>query len=221
MTAGFYSKDEILWEAYAGGHLRLFLAGLIGAFLTSLYTFRLIFTVFHGEAKIDAHQGHGIAYWLPLGVLLVFSTFLGGLIHPPLDGVLPVTAHAAGAAKLQVEIVSGAVAIGGIALAAALFLGERRFVTWLAATLPGRLLGQWWLNGWGFDFVYDRLLVRPLCWFARTNARDCIDLAILSIPTALRSFNGVLVRTQTGQIRWYAASMALGAVLVIAAVILV
>ncbi len=221
VTAGFYSKDEILWEAYAGGHLRLFLAGLIGAFLTSLYTFRLIFTVFHGEAKIDAHQGHGIAYWLPLGVLLVFSTFLGGMIHPPLDGVLPVTAHAAGTAKLQVEIVSGAVAIGGIALAAALFLGERRFVTWLAATLPGRLLGQWWLNGWGFDFVYDRLLVRPLCWFARTNARDGIDLAILSIPTALRSFNGVLVRTQTGQIRWYAASMALGAVLVIAAVILV
>ncbi len=80
-----------------------------GAFLTSLYIFRLIFTVFHGEAKIEAHPGQGIAYWLPLGVLLLFSTFVGGLIHPPLAGVLP-TGHAAGGAELAVQILSAAVA---------------------------------------------------------------------------------------------------------------
>ena len=60
VTAGFYSKDEILWEAYAGGHVGLFAAGLVGAFLTPLYTFRLIFTVFHGEAKMQAHRGQGV-----------------------------------------------------------------------------------------------------------------------------------------------------------------
>ena len=54
ITAGFYSKDEILWEAFASGHQVLLLAGLIGALLTSLYTFRLIFIVFHGEAKSQA-----------------------------------------------------------------------------------------------------------------------------------------------------------------------
>src|SRR5690606_4773791 len=38
VTAGFYSKDEILWQAFANGHQDLMVAGLIGAFLTSLYT---------------------------------------------------------------------------------------------------------------------------------------------------------------------------------------
>jgi NADH-quinone oxidoreductase subunit L len=221
VTAGFYSKDEILWEAYAGGHLGFFIAGLAGAFLTSLYIFRLIFTVFHGRPKIDAHPGHGIAYWLPLGVLLVLSSFVGAMIRPPLAGVLPTIEYtAAGGAKLSVEILSAAVAVGGIALAAVLFLGERRFVIWLAGTLPGRLLGRFWLHGWGFDWVYDRLFVRPLVWFAHENERDVIDLAILAIPAALGSVNAGLVRTQTGRLRWYAASMALGAVLLIAAVIL-
>jgi NADH-quinone oxidoreductase subunit L len=119
-----------------------------------------------------------------------------------------------------VEILSSAVGIGGIALAGVLFLGERRFVTWLAATLPGRLLGRLWLSGWGFDWLYERLFVDPFVWFAKKNERDGFDLAILAIPLGLRSFNGALVRTQTGQIRWYAASMALGAVLLIAAVML-
>src|SRR5690606_37285031 len=49
VTAGFYSKDEILWEAFASGNTALLYAGLVGAFLTSIYTFRLIFVVFHGQ----------------------------------------------------------------------------------------------------------------------------------------------------------------------------
>ncbi|HXC08432.1 MAG TPA: NADH-quinone oxidoreductase subunit L, partial [Steroidobacteraceae bacterium] len=219
ITAGYYSKDEILWEAYAGGHSGLFLAGLVGAFLTPLYIFRLIFTVFHGEAKMQAHRGRGLTYWLPLAVLLVFSTFVGGMIRPPLAGVLPAaTEHTTNLPKLTVGILSSAVALSGIAVACGLFLGQRRLVTWLAGTLPGRLLAQWWVQDWGFDWLYDRLLVRPFVWFARVNIRDGIDLAILTIPTALRALNGALVRTENGRMRWYAAGMAAGAVLVVAMV---
>src|SRR5580693_3910559 len=219
ITAGYYSKDEILWEAYAGGHSGLFLAGLVGAFLTPLYIFRLIFTVFHGEVKIQAHRGQGVTYWLPLAVLLAFSTFVGGMIHPPLAGVLPAaTEHTTNLPKLTVGILSSAVALSGIAVACGLFLGKRRLVTWPAGTLPGRLLAQWWFQDWGFDWLYDRLLVRPFVWFARVNIRDGIDLAILAIPAALRALNGALVRTETGRIRWYAAGMAAGAVLVVAMV---
>jgi NADH-quinone oxidoreductase subunit L len=221
VTAGYYSKDEILWEAYATGHMGLFLAGLTGAFLTPLYTFRLIFTVFHGEVKMHAHRGQGVAYWLPLALLLVFSTFIGGMIHPPLAGVLPAASeHATSGAKLAVGLLSSTVALGGIALACGLFLGQRRFIPWLSATPLGRVLTAWWGQDWGFDWLYDRLVVRPCMWFTRVNIRDGIDLAILAIPTALRSLNGALVRTETGRIRWYAAGMAAGAVLVIAVALL-
>ena len=107
VTAGFYSKDEILWQAYASGHQGLLLAGLVGAFLTSVYTFRLIFTVFHGEAKSEAHAGQGLAHHLPLVVLLLLSTFIGGLIVPPLAGVLPASpAEAHGEGKSLLEALS-------------------------------------------------------------------------------------------------------------------
>ena len=219
LTAGFYSKDEILWEAYASGHSGLFLAGLTGAFLTPLYTFRLIFTVFHGEANLQAHRGHGITYWLPLVVLLAFSTFIGGMIHPPLAEVLPAASeHAAPGAKVTIAILSSTAALSGLVLACALFLGQRRPITWLAGTPVGRGLTRWWLHGWGFDALYDTLLVRPFIWFSKVNIRDGIDLAILSIPSALRAFNGVLVRTESGRLRWYAAGMAGGALLVVAMV---
>jgi hypothetical protein len=68
--------------------------------MTSLYTFRLIFIAFHGEAKTEAHAGHGISHWLPLSVLIVLSTFIGALIVPPLAGVLPESVgHAGGDAQ--------------------------------------------------------------------------------------------------------------------------
>lgn len=86
VTAGFFSKDEILAGAMANGHINLMVAGLVGAFMTSLYTFRMIFIVFHGKEQIHAHAGKGITHHLPLIVLMILSTFVGALIVPPLQG---------------------------------------------------------------------------------------------------------------------------------------
>ncbi|WP_375738242.1 NADH-quinone oxidoreductase subunit L [Pseudomonas boanensis] len=221
VTAGFYSKDEILWEAFASGHQWLLYAGLAGAFLTSIYTFRLIFIAFHGEAKTEAHAGHGIAHSLPLVVLLVLSTFIGALITPPLAGVLPESVgHAGGEAKHSLEIASGAIALAGILLAALLFLGKRRFVSAVAQSAPGRFLGAWWFAAWGFDWLYDLLFVKPYLLVCRLLGRDPIDGSIGLIPRVVRSGNSALSRSQTGQLRWYAVSIVGGAVLVLGAVLL-
>lgn len=221
VTAGFYSKDEILWEAFASGHQWLLYAGLAGAFLTSIYTFRLIFIAFHGEAKTEAHAGHGVAHWLPLSVLIVLSTFIGALITPPLAGVLPQSVgHAGGEAKHSLEIASGAIALAGILLAALLFLGKRRFVSAIAQSAPGRFLGAWWYAAWGFDWLYDKLFVKPYLLATRLLGNDPIDSGIGLIPRLVRGGNGMLSSSQTGQLRWYAVSLVGGAVLVLGAVLL-
>ncbi|WP_339080768.1 NADH-quinone oxidoreductase subunit L [Pseudomonas sp. TMP9] len=217
ITAGFYSKDEILWEAFASGHQWLLYAGLTGALLTSLYTFRLIFIAFHGEQKTEAHAGHGVAHWLPLVTLIVLSTFIGALISPPLAGVLPQSiGHAGGEAKHSLEMVSGAIAIIGIVLAALLFLGKRRVASAVAQSAPGRLLSAWWLAGWGFDWLYDKLFVRPYLLICQLLGHDPIDRSIGLVPQLVRGGNALLTRSETGQIRWYATSIAGGAVLVLA-----
>lgn len=222
VTAGFYSKDEILWEAFASGHNGLLYAGLVGAFMTSLYTFRLIFIAFHGEAKTEAHAGHGISHGLPLIVLLVLSTFIGAWIHPPLSGVLPESAgHAGGEAKHSLEMASGAIALAGILLSALLFLGKRRFATAVANSGIGRLLSAWWYAAWGFDWIYDKLFVKPYLGICRILRADPLDHTIGVIPRLARAGHNLMSRTESGQLRWYAASIAAGAVLVIGAVVLV
>ncbi len=221
ITVGFYSKDEILWEAFASGNSGLLYAGLLGAFMTSIYTFRLIFIAFHGEQKTEAHAGHGIAHNLPLLVLIVLSTFIGAWITPPLAGVLPESAgHAGGEAKHSLEIVSGCIALAGILLAAMLFLGKRSFVTSVANSAPGRFLSAWWFAAWGFDWLYDKIFVQPYLFLCRVLARDPIDGAIGIVPRLARGGHGVLSRSETGHLRWYAISIAGGAVLVLAAVMM-
>lgn len=223
VTVGFYSKDEILWQAVSSDHMGLFLAGLFGAFLTSIYTFRLIFVVFHGEEKTHAHAIKGVTYWLPLSALLVLSTAVGALIHPPLSAVLPASAGAEeGAMKGQIELLSGVVAVFGIIIAGGLFLvGQRRFVSWLRETAVGRFFWQWWFAAWGFDWIYRQLFVRPFLGITVLLRRDPADQAIGLLPWLAQRLHHLLSATQTGQLRHYATVMAMGAVVMLLAVFFV
>ncbi|MFB2905594.1 NADH-quinone oxidoreductase subunit L [Aeromonas jandaei] len=221
VTSGFYSKDAILWQVEASGQSALLWAGLVGAFLTSLYTFRLIFIAFHGKEQTKAHAGHGLAHHLPLLVLLVLSTSIGALITPPLAGVLPAgPGDHIEEGRHALEITSGIIAIAGIALAAFLFLGERRLATSIANSAPGRLLSTLWFNAWGFDWLYDQLWVKPYLLATRLVGQDPLDW-MMGLPAwfALRG-NQLLAWTVTGKLRWYAASMGIGAALVLALLLL-
>ncbi|MGU5714146.1 NADH-quinone oxidoreductase subunit L [Aeromonas taiwanensis] len=221
VTAGFYSKDAILWQVQASGQSALLWAGLGGAFLTSLYTFRLIFITFHGKAQTQAHAGHGLAHQLPLLVLLVLSTGVGALIVPPLAGVLPAgPGDQIEEGRHALEILSGLIAVAGIALAAFLFLGERRLVKGIAESGPGRLLGTLWFNAWGFDWLYDLLWVKPYLLATRLLGKDPLD-RLMNLPAVLaQAGHQLLAWTVSGKLRWYAASMGMGAALILALLLL-
>ncbi|MEZ5539696.1 MAG: NADH-quinone oxidoreductase subunit L [Pseudomonadales bacterium] len=211
VTAGFFSKDEILWLAFANGHTTFFYIGLFGALLTSLYTFRLIFIVFHGEEKTLAHAGKGFAHSLPLCVLLLLSTALGAMLHPPLTSVLPETLVPDESKKHAIEILSVLVGLSGIAIAAWLFLPKQR-------PLQGFFAQRWvhgirclWKYAWGFDVLYDRIFVRPYLWLVKANSRDAIDVCVEGIPVLMRKGHDALGATENGLVRWYAASIVAGA----------
>ncbi|MDE8740487.1 NADH-quinone oxidoreductase subunit L [Pectobacterium polaris] len=221
VTAGFFSKDEILAGAWANGHVNLMVAGLAGAFMTSLYTFRMIFIVFHGEEKTKAHAGKGISHHLPLVVLMILSTFIGAMIVPPLHGVLPATTELEHGQLMTLEITSGVVAIAGILLAAVLWLGKRQAVNSIAKSAPGRFFSTWWFHAWGFDWLYDHVFVKPYLAIAKLLQRDPLN-ALMTLPAMVTRWgNRGLALSANGQLRWYVASMGFGAVLVLALLLLV
>lgn len=227
ITVGFYSKDEILWQAWAAGHPELFWAGVVGAFFTSIYTFRLIWLVFHGQEKTHAHKIHGITYWLPLAVLLVLSTFVGAFLQHPVGHVLssvlpefvvnPSIAHD----KHFVEFTAVGIALLGLVIGIILFAFKYNTVQKLSSTWLGAGIAYIWRNAWGFDALYHLVFVRPYLLIARLLGRDPVDGAWSALPAIVKAGNAVTTSRQTGSLRGYAAGVVLGSVLLLVVLIVI
>jgi len=222
ITAGFYSKDAILWQSYANGHTVLWLGGLIGALQTSIYTFRMIFIAFHGKPNTHAHGNHGIAHFLPLTVLMILSTFLGAIfIKQPLSHVLPgIQHHLSGGMELSLEILSSALALIGLGIAAILFLGRRSLIKSVVETEEGTKIWRFFNSAFGFDAIYDRLFVKPYLFITRLHKCDWVNGLMDLVPALVRLGNSAMSATQNGQVRAYAATFLVGATLIIAALLI-
>ena len=222
-TSGYYSKDEILLQVRASGQHGLWLAGLAGAFLTALYSFRLIFVVFFGAERFDT--GHGLPqgarsldHHLPLAVLLLLALG-GGLLQQPLAALLATALPAAPAgaetAGDLAEWLPLAVTLAGIALAWLLFGQFPQVPAALAQGGIGAAVARLWRGAWGFDCLYDRLFTRPFVALAKLGRNDIADRLLGVIPATLRGANAVLAWTQSGNLRWYAAIAGFGTCLLL------
>lgn len=214
ITSGFFSKDEILWGAYVNGNNILMYAGLFGALLTSIYTFRMIILTFHGEEKTHAHALKGITHHLPLGILIVLSTAIGAFIPQPLHSVLP-SIKDIGESKLFLEIASGVVAIVGVGIAFLLYQGNQKLVNAIKESAIGKILGKLWFHAWGFDCIYHWLLVKPYLFIAKLIANDPLNSALDSTTIAFKLGNKGLLLTANGQTRWYISTIVIGAVILL------
>jgi NADH-quinone oxidoreductase subunit L len=217
LTSGFYSKDIILltsWDYAYGGPWFWALAAL-AAFMTALYSARLIFVVFFGEQKTEPVDHSGPNMWGPLVVLAVLALAGGwfglALVADVLpDGGLPVEGHGG-----WLPWVTGAVPVVGIVFGYLLFGGKQINVDGLVASKLGRTLRGFWFSGWGFDRLYDVVVVKPFVALARANKNDVVDLLFKAIAAIARGLNRAVSLTQTGRLRWYAANMAVGVILVL------
>jgi NADH-quinone oxidoreductase subunit L len=234
VTAGFYSKDLILWQAWSSttGGPWLWAAGVAGAFLTSLYTFRMVFIAFFGEPKSEVTRKPGPRMLVPLVVLAVLSV-IGGFIELPssfgnlelftgfMHHSLPAIVSNAVPSGIEPVLlgIAGLVSIVGIFVAYVLFMRIPGYVERAVKTTPGTLLRRFWFSGWGFDWIYQTFLITPFVWASQMNKADFIDLFYSGIAWYGRLFHGALSRSQVGKIRWYAAGIVLGAILFIALVV--
>ncbi|MDE2485423.1 MAG: NADH-quinone oxidoreductase subunit L [candidate division NC10 bacterium] len=176
--AGFWSKDEILFNAFVRGLTIPWLLGLIGAFLTAFYMFRLFFQVFTGHFRGDHHTAHhlhesppNMAY--PLLVLGVLSVIAGlvfgfppdrGLYHQFVAPIFEVAhgseagvEHAAAASEVGMAAVSLAVALAGIGLAYLFYVKRPNLPSMLADKVQGLynlLLNKYWV-----DELYQAIFV--------------------------------------------------------------
>jgi NADH-quinone oxidoreductase subunit L len=230
--AGFFSKDSILAAALAHGTFGaiLWVAGVVGTFLTGLYTFRMVFLVFWGEPSAYAREHHHAhdgkegppeMFW-PVAALAVLAV-VGGWIQfagvwTPVSDFLEVSAPSLVIASGTQEVVSSifAVLFGlvGVAVAWALY-GARRAEVPRMPQLQAALERKLW-----FDDLYDVAFYKPAVWLARAWNRWIERPIILGSATELalgtQESGRLAARVQTGLLRAYALGFAGGlAVLVV------
>ena len=233
ITAGFYSKDLILWETWssAQGSRVLWIAGMVGVLLTSLYIYRLIFLVFYGEKKTEVSYRPGWRMKLPVVVLSVLS-IAGGFVNIPaalgnipaftnlLHSALPkvVETHA-GMTEALSEVIAATAFVLGLALAYVLFLRRRSLAENIATSAVGQTIHRFWFADWGMDWLYDRAFVRPTIWAAHIDRNDFIDSIYNGLARLSELSWRALRRTENGRVRWYAAWIAAGTVIFVAIVL--
>lgn len=228
ITAGFYSKDQILWLTWAGekGNVWFFLAALIGAFVTAIYTFRMVFLTFYGEEK--THVGHpaGPLMTLPLIVLAILSLF-GGFIELPhtlghvqlfsgfLKPVLPAIELKPGAESSEwiLQLTAAVLCLTGIYVAYFFYMKRKDLRAELKSSMI--VLNRFWFSGWGFDSLYDAVFVRPFVFLANRNKNDFVDRLYEGIVNITNFFHNIFAQTQNGVMRWYIMGIVIGAIFVL------
>jgi len=218
-TSGYFSKDEILLAALesGGSGTILWLGGVIGAFFTAVYSFRLVFVVFFGECHHPAKEKTGFSMAAPL-VILAILALVGGFIHIPVDAVFAhgEAVHEEHHVSILVHGLMIAVPIIGVIVSYLFFYSKTFSADKLAGSGIGASLHKFWFNHWGMDRLYDTLFVIPYMFLARINRKDLIDQFFGLIVWASRVSSSLAVKTQTGQIRWYAASVVAGVIVLLA-----
>jgi NADH-quinone oxidoreductase subunit L len=217
--SGFFSKDEILWGAFAGPHPHPLLGviGYLAAGLTALYMGRLLCMTFFGPSRLDHHAEEHLhespaVMTVPLIVLAVLAA-VGGAFPVP-DVVEQVTGHPhLEHPPLPALAVAVALALGGLALAWMLYVSNPGLPERIATALGG--LYRLVRDKYRIDELYDRLIYRPIFAMADAAAwvvdKTLIEGVVNGVGSFVVSTSGAWRRLQTGNVQHYALSFLVGA----------
>ncbi|HUI65004.1 MAG TPA: NADH-quinone oxidoreductase subunit L, partial [Bacteroidota bacterium] len=237
--AGFFSKDEILWRTFDGGHTLLWLAGLCAAGMTALYMFRLLTLTFGGEKRWDKgvhpHEAPR-SMTIPLVVLAVLSG-IGGFVGIPaslggggaleqwLDPIfeqakekLALPVHGTEPAEYILMALSVLVALVGIYLARLWYVRKKDIPGVLVQKVPGayRIL----LNKYYVDEFYDAAVVRPTVKGSEKLLWKGVDVTLIDgivngVAKLIGGLGSVLRLAQSGVAQNYVLVFLAGVVLVL------
>lgn len=222
--AGFFSKDAILSSLWIHYGPFLWALGVLGAFMTAFYMFRVIFLAFHGETRLESHayeHVHDAAPKMAVAlIVLAVGSVVCGFVEIPgseslarfsgfLSSVLPLARHEANDSAIPEFALMAAslgVALLGIFLSY-LFYVRYPKLPFLAGQMFSRGYRLLWNKYW-VDEIYQTLVVRPVVLLAQGLWRVVDVLFIDGLVNAMAYLTlaaGMSVRVlQNGNVQFYA-----------------
>jgi NADH-quinone oxidoreductase subunit L len=239
-TAGFVSKDAILWQAFERGHFALWLMAFGAVGLTSFYIFRAVGMVFFGESNINPDDYRRtseapVSMVVPMMLLAVLTLF-GGILGWPeaLGGSHRITSWLDQLMAFERGHAPGSEASGtAIILMVVTLLWSLHFaiIGWVIyaqkRNLPERVADRFHrlhkliLRKFYVDEIYETLIVKPLTWFSSHILWKELDdtyidgLAIHGTARAVGFWSNLVSALQTGLIQNYLIYFLIGAVTIV------
>ncbi|MFO1462715.1 MAG: NADH-quinone oxidoreductase subunit L [bacterium] len=205
--AGFFSKDEILWQAYSRGHTNLWILGMITAALTSFYMFRLFTLTFLGKERLTEHAKHHLhespfnmtSVLILLALLSAGAGFLavpqalGG--HNWFHGWLGIgeAAEEIGNAGLERTLAFASAGIAALSALLATFLYLKAPQVPAAIAEKSAFLYRLLRDKFYVDEFYNAVVVRPIRWFSEKFLATEVDQGLI---------DGVLVNGSARFVAW-------------------
>lgn len=221
MTSGFFSKELILEQTLLAHQPLLWWGGIIGAFFTALYSAKLFFIIFFG--KLNQPSTHNTPTIMASVLIILMLLSLVGGIQP--QGVFThfstvvLSASQEHTLSLFQHWLPILLPIFTVILAWFLFIKG----VFTPSSPPSQSsssfrqeLHSFLLSGWDFDRLYYFIFIKPFKFVTEYNRRDIIDLAYRQLETFSSLLYRQLSRFQTGQLRYYSASLVIFCVLAIA-----
>ncbi|MDZ4225179.1 MAG: NADH-quinone oxidoreductase subunit L, partial [bacterium] len=238
--SGFFSKDEILWQAFHGGHTLLWLIGFLGAGMTAFYMFRMVGLTFFGDPQM------GTSKWMKVhesppsmaSVLLIlgFLSVVGGWIGIPealggsnhlhhwLSGVFGKTLVHEGmgeshAGEIILAVVSVLWALHFAILASVIYAQRKDWPEKVAARF--HYVYELLVNKYWIDELYDFAIVRPLLFVSRNVLWGFVDekvidkYGVMGTGQVVLFWNRCITALQTGVVQQYLLFFVIGAILLI------
>jgi len=230
--SGFYSKDAIIEFAYLSGSATGYFAAGIGiftAFLTSIYSWRLMFKTFHGNynnKNIDSSSMHEspLIMIIPLIILAIGAIFSGFLFKDLFigvdssgnfwkDSIFFLEPLSTDHPPLWFIVFTPILVILSIPTAYYFFIINKKFTNEIVkGNLP---LYDFLKNKWYFDEIYEYLFVRPskkigLYFWKKIDLRFIDRFGPDGISSLIKIISSITVKFQNGFIYHYAFVMLLG-----------
>ena len=230
LLSGFYSKDAIIEFAYLKGTNLGYLAatfGILTAFLTAVYSWRLIFKTFHGnfnnsKLKIDSLHESPLVMLLPLIVLSLGAIFSGILfknlfinqeINFWKESIMFLIPLSTNHPPQWIILITPVIVTISIPISYYLFIKNNNICNWLAN--ENKPIYKFLINKWYFDEFYDYIFVKPIkkigIFFWKKIDVNTIDrFGPDGISSLIKFFSNKVVKFQSGYIYQYAFIMLLG-----------
>ena len=199
VTAGFFSKDQILLQAWISpnGGRWLLIAGLLGSVLTALYSFRVVFLAFFGDKHTEVTRSPGRRMIVPMGILAALSLGVGWLGWSPrteepswflrlMDTAMPVhQPHLVTEAQTgTIAFLASGAALLGMGWAYLMYIQRPMILEAAGETEAVQRVRGFLLRGWAFNWIYRWTIQKPFRFLARAAKRDFVE----------RTYDRLLVR---------------------------